>query len=134
MELLENDYEQKLLMDLPPNARDLAQEMLSTRSLGDLLLLRENAEPDKEILASKHVLERYWSDLINATILAKTTYFLPNSKFSQDEVFFLIKVAASTVNYPIEQTSLKEFIEFAKAKDMLILANWLEDLSDLLVQ
>lgn len=134
MELLENDYEQKLLMDLPPNARDLAQELLSTRSLGELLSLRESAEIDKDLLASKRVSERYWSDLINAAILAKSTYFLPNPKFSQDEIYFLIRTASSTINYPIKQSALKDLIEFTKTKEMLVFANWLEQFSELLLQ
>ncbi|WP_024850090.1 hypothetical protein [Hydrogenovibrio kuenenii] len=134
MELLENDYEQKLLMDLPPNARDLAQELLSTRSLGELLSLRESANADKDLLASKHVSERYWSDLINAAILAKSTYFLPNPKFSQDEIYFLIRAASSTINYPIKQSALKDLINFAKTKEMPVLAKWLEQFSDLLLQ
>ncbi|MPQ77181.1 hypothetical protein [Hydrogenovibrio sp. JE_KL2] len=134
MELLENDYEQTLLQALPPNARDLALELLSTYSLGQILALREKTEPDKELLATKHVSDRYWLPLINAAILAKSTYFLPNPKFSQDEIFYLIKAACSSINYPIKQATLKELMEFTQAKEMHVLSKWLQDFSELLLQ
>lgn len=134
MELLESDYEQKLLLELPPHARDLANELLSTRSLGELLSLREQPEPDQALLASKHVHERHWYDMMNAAVLAKTTYFLPNPKFNQKEIYYLIKVASSCIRYPLKQGNLKDLIDFTETQDMPVLTNWLENFSQLLLQ
>lgn len=134
MELLENDYEQKLLMALPPNARDIALGLLSTKSLGELLSLRESQQPDKNLLASKKVAERYWFDILNAATLAKSTYFLPNPSFTQEEIFFLIKAACSSINYPIKQATLVDLMDFTLKKDMPILHEWLQKFSALLLQ
>lgn len=134
MELLESDYEQKLLLELPPHARDLASELLSTRSLGELLSLREQQEPDKALLATKRVPERNWYELMNAAVLAKTTYFLPNPKFSQEEIYYLIKVASTCIHYPLKQGNLKDLIEFSETQDMPVLTNWLRNFSKLLLK
>lgn len=134
MNLLENNFEQKLLLELPPHARDVAHDLLTTESLGGLLSLREKNEPDKARLKSKNVPENLWLSILNAAILAKSTYFLPNPKFSQEEILFLIKAACSSINYPIKQATLMDLIEYTRQQDMETLYQWLKDFSKLLIK
>jgi len=134
MHLLENSYEKKLLLELPPHARDIAENFLATKSLGNLLQLIERNSPDELLLAKKKVPIQYWIDILKAAALAKTTYFLPNEKLSREELLFLIKSACLSVDIPTQDIVLRDVIEFAKLQEMNTLHQWLKSISSLLVK
>lgn len=134
MHLLENSFERKLLNDLPPNARDIAEEFLATKSLGDLLLLLKKDTPDTKTLEEKKVREHFWLPIIKAAILAKTTYLLPNQQLTREEILFLIKAICLSIDYPSQEIVLKDMIEYAKKKEMTTLNLWLSQFSKLLVE
>lgn len=134
MHLIENNFEKKLLLDLPPHARDIAEEFLSEKSLGDLMRLIEVNTPDSYILNAKKVPELYWQDILKAALLAKTTYFFPNEKLSREEMLFLIKVICLSLDIPRQDIALKDIIELAKREEMYVLSGWLNELSDLLIK
>ncbi|MDG4813593.1 hypothetical protein P8629_11290 [Hydrogenovibrio sp. 3SP14C1] len=128
MHLIENEFEQKLLHELPPHARDIGVDLLSTRSLGDLLLMLDENQVDKELLSVKKVPSNLWEPILRAALLAKTTYFLPDSELSQEEVLFLIKAACMSAGYPLTDYSLANIIELTE-EDMPVFHRWLLQLT-----
>ncbi len=125
MQLLENNYEKKLLLQLPPKARDVAETLLSSYSLAELLALWQQDQPDEKSLQRKQEIEvKDWYPILNAVILAKTTYFFINPDFTQDEVLYLIKAACASAGFPLTQYSLSEAIRLSEA-DFPVLNEWL---------
>lgn len=128
MHLIENEFEQKLLHELPPHARDIGLDLLSTKSLGELLLMLGENSADKELLSVKKVPANLWEPILRATLLAKATYFLPNPKLSQEEVLFLIKAACMSAGYPLTGYSLADIIELSE-EQMPVFHRWLLQLT-----
>lgn len=128
MHLIENEFEQKLLHELPPHARDIALDLLSTKSLGELLLMLDEGNTDKELLSIKKVPLSLWEPILRATLLAKATYFLPNPELSKEEVLFLIKTACMSAGYPLTDYSLAEIIELSE-EGMPVFHRWLLQLT-----
>ncbi|QBZ82070.1 hypothetical protein GHNINEIG_00094 [Hydrogenovibrio crunogenus] len=128
MHLIENEFEQKLLHELPPHARDIGLDLVSTRSLGELLVMLDENQVDKELLSVKKVPASLWEPILRAALLAKTTYFLPNSELSQEEILFLIKAACMSSGYPLPEHSLAEIIELTE-EDMPVFHRWLLQLT-----
>ena len=133
MQLIENKYETALLRQLPPHARDIAEHLLTIKPLHVLLTLWQENTPDIELLNKHHVPIEYWSDILNATILAKTTYFFENSNFSEKEILYLLKVACASAGMPLKAYSLKEIIEMSK-HEMPVFHEWLIGFAQLLKQ
>lgn len=124
MQLMENDYEQKLLQALPPHARDVADDLLNATSLRSLLSMLEANTPDKNLLSPKNVPSGLWLPILNATLLAKCTYFLPNDRFSSEELLFLMRTACMSAGYPLGEYQLREILSLTK-NDMPIFHHWL---------
>jgi len=131
MQLLENRYEKALLLQLPPKARDIAENWLAQKPLNELLELSQKNKPNTELLEAYDVPDEYWQPIINATVLAKTTYFLANSNFSQEEILYLIKSATASAGMPLGEYTLGEVIKLSKA-DLPILNLWLMEFAQLL--
>lgn len=131
MHLIENKYETAGLLLLPPHARDIAQHLLTVTPLSELLLMWQNQKPNHELLIRHKVPVEFWEKIIDATLLAKVTYFLPNSTFNRDEVLYLIKAGCLAIKMPLDTYSVKEVID-AKSEDYPVFINWLKQLAKLL--
>ncbi|MBD3611759.1 MAG: hypothetical protein HUJ13_05010 [Hydrogenovibrio crunogenus] len=128
MHLIENEFEQKLLHELPPHARDIGLDLVSTRSLGELLVMLDENQVDKELLAVKKVPSTMWEPILRAALLAKATYFLPNPELSQEEMLFLLKAACMSAGYPLSEYSLADLIELTE-DEMPVFHRWLLQLT-----
>jgi hypothetical protein len=133
MQLIENKYETALLMKLPPNARDIAEHLLTVKPLDVLLTMWLQNEPDLNLLSQHHVTSLLWEDILKATILAKITYFFENPNFSEEEILYLLKAACASAGYPLKAYSLAEVIEMSE-NEMPIFHQWLLQFSHLLKQ
>ena len=131
MHLIENKYETAGLLLLPPHARDIAQHLLTVTPLSELLLMWQNQKPNHELLIRHKVPVEFWEKIIDATLLAKVTYFLPNSTFNRDEVLYLIKAGCLAIKMPLDTYSVKDVID-AKSEDYPIFADWLKQFTKLL--
>ena len=131
MHLIENTYETAGLLLLPPHARDIAQHLLTVTPLSELLLMWQNQKPNHELLIRHKVPVEFWEKIIDATLLAKTTYFLPNKTFNRDEVLYLIKAGCLAIKMPLDTYSVKDVID-AKSEDYPIFADWLKQFTKLL--
>lgn len=125
MQLMENNYEDALLLKLPPNARDVAEHLFTFRPLHELLILWLDNEPDFELLTERHVASQHWEAILNATLLAKMTYICDNPKFNQEEVLFLLKIACASAGLPLKAYTLAEVVELSK-EDLPIFHDWLK--------
>ena len=132
MSLTENTYEQKLLLDLPPKARDEALRLFSNTDLGDLLLMIHDPKPDTSQLTDQGVPASYWIPVLKAAILAKITYFLPRGHFNKAEILYLLKIVCLCIDYPSSKITFIGVIEEVK-DDMPVLQEWLTQLSKLLI-
>lgn len=128
MQLLENNFENGAIQQLPPNARDLAEHLLTITPLEKLLTMQQEDKPDKRLLSEFNVPKKHWIDILNATILAKTTYFVVNPNFSADEILYLMKAACLSINRPLNVYSVKDVIEMSQ-EDYPIFTNWLTKLA-----
>lgn len=128
MPLIENEFEQALMNQLPPHARDVAQDLMGTYSLGELLMALQANEPDQQRLAQKKVPARYWEAILRATLLAKCTYFIPNPKLSREERLFLVRVACMSAGYPLSSYRLFEILEITH-QEMPVFHQWLQRLT-----
>jgi len=133
MHLIENKYETAALLKLPPNARDIAEELLTKTALNELLIMWQSKEPNINLLTHHKVPASLWSEVIDATLLAKTTYFLPNEKLSKEEILYLIKVACHSINKPLNAYTIKDVIELSR-EEYPVLSQWLTDFAKLLKQ
>lgn len=124
MQLMENNYEQKLMQALPPHARDVADDLLNATSLKSLLSMLATNVPDKTLLSPKNVPGSLWLPILKATLLAKCTYFLPNERFTSEEVLFLMKTACMSAGYPLGEYQLREIMALSK-NDMPVFHHWL---------
>ncbi|HHT00209.1 MAG TPA: hypothetical protein ENK73_05060 [Thiomicrospira sp.] len=114
MHLIENKYETAALLKLPPNARHIAEHLLSITPLSELLIMVQDGTPDQNLLKEYNAPKSLWDDVLKATLLAKTTYFLPNEKFTKEEFLYLIKSACLSVDLPLNIYSIKEVIEMSQ--------------------
>lgn len=131
MQLIENDYENALLLKLPPNARDIAEHFLTFKPLHELLTMWQENTPDLELLTEHRVTNQYWEAILKATLLAKTTYFFENPNFSEDEILYLLKIACASADLPLKAYSLAEVMDLSK-DEMPIFHNWLKHFTQLL--
>ncbi len=131
--MTENTYEQKLLLDLPPKARDLAVQLFSNTDLGDLLLMMHDPKLDLTRLKESSIPESEWVPILKAATLAKTTYFLPRNQFKQDEVLYLLKIVCLCIDYTITPINFMGVMAYSK-DEMPILHDWLEELSTVLAK
>jgi len=131
MQLLENRYEKALLLQLPPKARDVAEVLLNTLSLAELLSMWQQNTPDKMLLNEHQVPHKEWYAILNATVLAKSTYFLANAQFTKEEALYLIKAACGSAGLSLTKHSLKEAVQLSLS-DFPVLHEWLLEFSLLL--
>ena len=131
MQLLENTYEKTLLLQLSPRARDLAEELLNALSLAELLSMWQKNIPDEALLNEHQVPNTEWYAILNATILAKTTYFLANPRFTKAETLYLIKAACASAGFPLTKHALKEVTQLSQP-NFPVLHEWLLEFSLLL--
>ena len=124
MHLIENKYETAGLLNLPPHARDIAEHLLTVTPLSDLLVLWQAKEPNRELLRLHKVPESFWNEILDATLLAKTTYFLPNEKFTKEEITYLMKAACESIQLPLNAYSVKDVIKMSK-EDYPVFNEWL---------
>lgn len=130
MQSLEDKYEKALLLQLPPKARDVANNLLNVKTLAELLELWQITSPDNALLGQYKIASQDWYPVINATILAKTTYFSPNPDFTQEERLYLIKAACASAGFPLTKHSLKDVITLSQT-DFPVLKEWLLNFSKL---
>jgi len=133
MHLIENNYEKTALLQLAPHARDVAEQILTVTPLNELLQLWLSKEPDTTLLTLHKVPIGMWSEIVDAALLAKVTYFLPNERFDKEEVLYLIKIACLSINKPLSAFTIKEVIELTK-EDYPVFSHWLTDFAFLLKQ
>ena len=133
MHLIENKYETAGLLKLPPHARDIAEHLLTITPLHELLLIWKDGTPNKDLLHQHHVPESFWGEILNATLLAKTTYFLPNPNFTKEELLYLMKAACSSIKRPLNTYSVKEVIEMSQ-EDYPVFSSWLTNFAKQLKQ
>ena len=131
MQLLENKYEKAGLLLLPPNARDVAEHLLTVMPLEKLLQMQQENQPDINLLKDFNVPKTLWLDILNATLLAKSTYFIINPKLCTEEIMYLMKVACNSIDRPLNIYSIKEVIEMSR-DDYPIFTEWLAELGRLL--
>lgn len=134
MSLTENTYEKKLLLDLPPKARDIALDLFSRSSLTDLLSLIFSNRVNSKLLAENQLPEYYWVAILKAATLAKVTYFLPNKQYQKNEILYLLKVSCLCIDYNATPITFIGVLEATKQEDMPELTRWLEQLSGLLIE
>lgn len=135
MHLIEKSYEKKALLDLPPNARDVAEDLLTRCSLAQLLALQAQGTPseaEQRLLHEHHAPVHHWMNILKATLLAKCTYFLPSKDMSQAQILYLIKCACTNADYPLGEYSLADIIEISRP-DMLAFSEWLSHMTNLLI-
>ncbi len=133
MQLIENNYENALLLRLPPNARDISEHFLTFKPLHLLLMMWQENTPDLELLSEHRVASEHWEAILKAALLAKTTYFFENSNFSKEETLYLLKIACSSADLPLKAYNLAEVMDLSK-DEMPILHNWLKRFAQLLKQ
>lgn len=131
MQSLEYRYEKTLLLKLPPKARDIAEELLKTQSLAELLVMWQTNTVDSKLLVEFQVTSEHSYAILNAAILAKTTYFLANPNFSQKEALYLIKAASASAGLSLKKHDLKEVIQLSRI-EFPVLHEWLLDFYPLL--
>ena len=131
MQLIENNYENALLLKLPPNARDIAEHLLTLKPLHELLIMWQESTPDIELLSEHRVASHHWEAIIKATLLAKTTYFFENPNFSKDEILYLLKIACASADLPLKAYNLAEVMDLSK-DEMPIFHQWLKRFAELL--
>ena len=124
MQSLENKYEKTLLLQLSPKARDAAENLLNTLPLAELLVLWQQHSPDEQILQKYNASNEEWYAILNATILAKVTYFLINPNFTKAEVLYLVTIATASAGYPLTKHSLSEIIQLSQS-ELPVLHEWL---------
>ena len=128
MQSLEDRYEKTLLLKLPPKARDVAEVLLKTKSLADLLSMWQENRIDACLLDEFQVTSEHCYAILNATILAKTTCFLANPNFTQKELLYLIKAASASAGLSLKKHDLKEVIQLSRT-EFPVLHEWLLDFS-----
>ena len=133
MQLIENKYETALLLQLAPNARDIAEYLLTVKPLDVLLTMWQENVPDVDLLTQHHVASKHWEGILKAAILAKITYFFENPNFSEEEILYLLKAACACAALPLKAYSLGEVIEMSK-NEMPIFHQWLVGFARLLKQ
>lgn len=126
---LAEEFEKNKLFELPPNARDIAIDLLNTQSLAQLLNLRD--QPDLKALATEHLPQEIWPDIIKATLLAKATMLLPNPQFNSAEILYLIKIACQAADWPLENYTLANIMSLA-SQDLPHFKHWLSKMITLL--
>jgi len=131
MQSLEDRYEKTLLLKLPPKARDVAEVLLKTKSLADLLAMWQENAISEHLLSEFQVSSEYSYAILNAAILAKTTYFLANPNFSQEEALYLIKAACASAGLSLKKHDLNDVIQLSRT-EFPVLHEWLLDFSRLL--
>ncbi|WP_019557341.1 hypothetical protein [Thiomicrorhabdus arctica] len=125
MQLIENNYENALLLKLPPNARDIAEHFLTFKPLHELLIMWQENKPDLNLLSEHRVAEQHWEGILKATLLAKTTYFFQNANFNEDEVLYLLKIACASADLPLKAYNLAEVMDLSK-DEMPVFHLWLK--------
>jgi hypothetical protein len=131
MNLTENKYEEKLLLDLPPNARDVALSLFMHIPLNELLLDLQKNKPNEQLLIRHKVSTKYWLAILKAAILAKITYFLPKGNYTKEEILFMLKIVSICIDYPVKNISFPDLTSHV-GKEMPTLNTWLTKLSTLL--
>lgn len=131
MQFLEPQYETTGLLDLPPLARDIALEWLSSKNLTELLSIQAENTPDTALLSQHKTSAELWPKIISATLLAKVTSFTPSESYQPAEVLYLLKIACSNAGYSLSIYTLSDVIELI-GSDMPNLKNWLMEFAALL--
>ena len=124
MNLIENDFETALMQELPPNARDLAEHLFSTYSLQKLLKMIYETGISEGDLKYHHIPSKLGPSILNAALLAKITYFLPNAKMTKAECEYLITLACAAAGYPLKDYNIKEVLTAIQSQ-MPVLFKWL---------
>jgi len=126
MHLIENKYETAGLQNLPPHARDVADQLLTVTPLSELLTIWQDNTPNSELLQEHKAPEQLWPDIVNAALLAKVTYFLPNENFTKEELLYLMKAGCASIKLPLNVYSIKEVVEMSE-NDYPVFSQWLTD-------
>ncbi len=124
MELIENEFEHTLIQRLPPHARDAAELLFSTYSLRQMLDMFYHQGLPEALLEEFHLKSTQSLSILNACLLAKITYFLPNPKMTKEECAYLIRLGCQVAGYPLEKYKISEIIIAAK-DDLPTFTQWL---------
>ncbi|QCU89210.1 hypothetical protein [Thiomicrorhabdus sediminis] len=131
MHLVENKYETAGLQALAPNARDIAEHLLTVTPLSELVLMVQQPSPRFELLIEHKVNADLWPAIVKAALLAKATYFLPNRNFNKDEISYLMKAAALAVDMPLDIYSVKDIVQLHHSH-YPVLVDWLKQMLELM--
>lgn len=127
MKPIENTFEEEPILALPPLAQRVAYDLFSTWSLPQLMeAWVEDKKPDR-LLKMHNCPARFWPDILSATFVAKTTYFLPNPNFNTQQISYLISLSCTHLGYPLNQYSLADVLGVARAK-YPVFYEWLRNL------
>lgn len=110
MSLFEKTYENHLLQELPPHARDIADFLFNGKPLVFFIQQQQSPIPDIELLNNKKVPHHYWNEIIEAALLAKLTNVDPSPILRSDQILFLIHSSCALIKMPLSQYSLDEII------------------------
>ena len=133
MKPIENTFEEEPILALPPLAQRVAYDLFSTWSLPQLMeAWVEDKRPD-DVLKMHNCPPRFWPDILSATFVAKTTYFLPNPNFNAHQVNYLIRLTCTHIGFPLNEYSLAEVVGIARHK-YPVLYEWLKSFINLINQ
>lgn len=123
-------YEDQLIRRLPPNAQHVAELLLSQTSLAELLVIRDAQQIDLLLLAQNNVPVGLWSDIVQAALLARITYFDPSPLLDQEKILLLVKLAIETIGFSLT-TPLPQVVTAVKDHYPRLTA-WLVSMAQLL--
>ena len=124
MKPIENDFEEEPILALAPIAQKVAYDIFTTWPLPKMMEYWLENKPDKALLKFHGCPERFWKKALQAAFVAKTTYFLPNPKFSKAERDYLLSLACTHIGYPLTEYSLKDAL-YACREKYPIFSRWL---------
>lgn len=121
--MIQHRFERSLLNLLPPNARKVADNLLTEYCLMGLLRLYEDGFIEKNLLQQHQVDERLWADILQASLLAKLTYFEASDLLTREQVYFLIETALKVLFYEVNYPLAQVFVETKRQHPFF--ARWL---------
>lgn len=116
MKPIENTFEEEPILALAPIAQRVAYEIFTTWPLPKMMESWLENKPDEALLKYHSCPARFWEAILHAAFVAKTTYFLPNPKFSKSDRDYLVSLACAHLGYPLTEYSLKEVVYACQAR------------------
>ena len=127
MKPIENTFEEGPIQDLAPVAQKVAYDLFSSWSLPQLMEAWIEDKQPNNLLKMHNCPPRFWPDILSATFVAKTTYFLPNPNFNAQQLSYLISLGCTHLGYPLNQYSIGDVLGVARSK-YPVFYTWLKNL------